>query len=201
MTQADVEHILTDLRRALGDSIASVTYASAALGALSTEMVGWDGRIQRFDRNVYLGDPAVRINDADDPENEDEDDHTPQSHWRRSEALRNLERGGLVDVLLSQQWIVSFFAQWDEIYRPRLAAAHGCEVNQIQVPLLGDLRLLRNSVVHNKGMVVKGWEQKAQVLSPWFSDGDTISLRGRHYVQFEKQFPWSALMKVRRLRG
>jgi hypothetical protein len=49
--------------------------------------------------------------------------------------------------------IVFMFAFWDEQVRPQIAQIRGVEPGKVTVDALGDLRLIRNSIIHNKGVI------------------------------------------------
>jgi hypothetical protein len=91
------------------------------------------------------------------------------------------------------QWIVSFYAAWDEFHRPRLAKALGCEPKAIKVPLLGDLRCLRNDIVHNRGVASPEWAGKCEFLAHWVRIGEPIAVHGEQINEFVRCFPWDAL--------
>lgn len=45
------------------------------------------------------------------------------------------------------------FAFWDEDVRPKIATIRGVKPNEVQVDAFGDLRLLRNCIAHNRGIL------------------------------------------------
>ena len=49
--------------------------------------------------------------------------------------------------------IVFIFSYWDEEIRPQIAKIRGVEPNEIQLDALGDLRILRKSIIHNGGVL------------------------------------------------
>jgi hypothetical protein len=49
--------------------------------------------------------------------------------------------------------IVMLFTYWNEEIRPRLARSKDIAANDIKVDALGDLRLLRHAILHNKGVL------------------------------------------------
>ncbi len=53
----------------------------------------------------------------------------------------------------SQAILVFLFAYWDEEIRPRLAALKKVEPREIESDVMGDLRLLRNDILHNKSII------------------------------------------------
>ncbi|PKL48233.1 MAG: hypothetical protein CVV39_04715 [Planctomycetes bacterium HGW-Planctomycetes-1] len=53
----------------------------------------------------------------------------------------------------SQAVLIFLFAYWDEEVRPRLATLKKVESQEIESDIMGDLRLLRNDILHNKGII------------------------------------------------
>ena len=50
--------------------------------------------------------------------------------------------------------VVFLFAYWEEQARPRIAAVRGVKLDDVKVDALGDLRLIRNSIIHEKGVLL-----------------------------------------------
>jgi hypothetical protein len=177
-----VAAVLSDLRAFLNDSVAA--YATALSGV----------RIQAGELAAFPTPP---------PENPDptyhlftDDPNLPGSKrladWRMSEAKIQMAKGGPVETILGQQWIVFVFSGWEEEYRRRLADALGCLPNDLRFPLIGDLRRLRNDVVHHHGIATARNAARCEVLH-WFTEGDQIRLDTDHIVEFNERFPWTEL--------
>jgi hypothetical protein len=49
--------------------------------------------------------------------------------------------------------IIMLFAYWDEEIRPRLARCKAIDAHDIKIDALGDLRVLRHAILHNKGIL------------------------------------------------
>jgi hypothetical protein len=109
-----------------------------------------------------------------------------------SEAKIQTAKGGPVETMLGQQWIVFAFSAWEEGYRRRLADALDCPLDDLRVPLLGDLRLLRNDVVHHRGIASARNAGRCKVLR-WFAEVDEIRLDIHRLAEFKEQFPWTEL--------
>jgi hypothetical protein len=52
--------------------------------------------------------------------------------------------------------IVFLFAYEDEEVRPKIADARGVMPDDVKVDALGDLRFIRNAIIHNKGVLPAG---------------------------------------------
>lgn len=112
---------------------------------------------------------------------------------RKSRLLEMLDRAtGSARETLDHQWIVSTYTAWEHDFRPELAAAHGCAKDDVKHPVLGDLRLLRNDVVHHRGVVTASNAGSCQVLR-WFGPGERIRLDARRLQEFMDAFPWEPL--------
>jgi hypothetical protein len=127
------------------------------------------------------------------------DPNTPQARtyasWRLSTALGQVAKDGPVERWLGHQWLVLVYSLWEHEYRPRLAAMRGCSIEEIQHPLLGDLRLLRNDVVHHRGIASQGETGRCELVT-WFQVGDPIQLKAEHFEEFMRLFPWASLAGV-----
>ena len=71
----------------------------------------------------------------------------------QGELLKGLEDGGLFEDHVAKSLVVVIFHLWNEYYRPRIAKAVSAETNQVECALLGDLRRVRNLIIHNNSLV------------------------------------------------
>ena len=71
--------------------------------------------------------------------------------------------------------IVMLFSFWNEEIRPRLARCKNLDPNDIKVDALGDLRILRHAIIHNKGVLSAGVHGRLKVMKDMFvPDGAII---------------------------
>jgi hypothetical protein len=61
--------------------------------------------------------------------------------------------------------IVFIFAYWDEEIRPQIAKIRGVKPGEVKINAFGDLRVLRNSIVHNGGVLEAAEHAKLKVLN------------------------------------
>jgi hypothetical protein len=61
--------------------------------------------------------------------------------------------------------IVFVFACWDEEVRPQIAKIRGVTTDEVKINALGDLRILRKSIVHNGGILGATDHAKLKVLN------------------------------------
>ena len=180
MTAEAAHAVLREFDRFLDDAIAAYSFARLGLRSVAETTAGLPAMAQNPDPMHYIG-----VGDPTAPE--------PFWAWRRSELLWQVAPDGPVETHLGQQWIGHVYAGWQEAYRPRLAAAHGCGKADLRYPVLGDLRHLRNDVVHHRGTATSHNTGRCVVLGHWFAAGDVIRLRDEHLVEFRALVPWERM--------
>ncbi len=72
---------------------------------------------------------------------------------RASDYLKANSENGSNAQQISQAVIVFLYSYWEEGVRPRLAATMDVEVSEIRSDIMGDLRVLRNVILHSKGII------------------------------------------------
>jgi hypothetical protein len=177
-----VENVLRDLRKFLNDAMATHGFAGAGLQRLLEDL----GQLPVASENP---DPtiALALGDPNLPEAE------TYASWKLSEVRQQVSQTGPAYTRLGQQWAVYVYTGWEHEYRPRLAAAHGRAKDQLLYPLLGDLRHLRDDVVHHHGVATPDNAGRCQVLRHWIDVGDPIRLSPDRVAEFSALFPWSDL--------
>ncbi len=74
--------------------------------------------------------------------------------------------------LMANMCLVAIYQWWDERFRPKIAEYMSRGHTDIVSPVMGDLRLIRHSIIHGKGRA-KPNIKNCQVLK-WFSEGEEI---------------------------
>jgi len=67
----------------------------------------------------------------------------------------------------AQSILVFIYTYWELETRPRLALAQGCKPEEIKADIMGDLRLLRNAILHAKGVIRADSLRGMKKLTPW----------------------------------
>jgi hypothetical protein len=177
-----VATVLNDIAEFVNDSVAAHGFSCMGLRQLPS-------LFQRVPVVPSNPDPDIAIGIGDP--------NTPEARqyavWKKSEALVRVSQNGPVETTLGQQWIVYVYAAWEHEFRPRLAAVYRCDEGRLAYPLLGDLRHLRNDVVHHRGIATARNTGRCDVIRHWFVPGDVISLRGEHFAEFVYAFPLAAM--------
>lgn len=72
--------------------------------------------------------------------------------------------------------LISIFEYWESSCRNKLAKHHKIDRKYIKSDILGDLRLLRNSIIHHRGIALPAVE-KCKIFS-WYKTKDDIFIDG-----------------------
>jgi hypothetical protein len=83
-----------------------------------------------------------------------------------------MSTGGRNHTFAANMCIISIYQYWEDHYRSAIAEALGKNKNDLKAPIMGDIRLLRNSIIHHKAIALKELE-KAEIVN-WFKENDQI---------------------------
>jgi hypothetical protein len=117
---------------------------------------------------------------------------------RGAKALvEEMAEGGATHQRLTQQLIVTLFTGWEAEYRRRVAAAHDMDMEAVRDDFFGDLRHLRNDIVHHRGTATEGHSTRCRtILNRQLRPGDQIYLRDDELRHLLLRVPWAALVKA-----
>jgi hypothetical protein len=183
LDELTVGQVLFDLERLL--AMAAGTHALAVDG-VRLERDQWEKAPvdpENPDPLIYFG-----IGDPNEPT------HQKYAAWKRSNLPSMLSEDGFVIRQLGQQWAVFVFDEWEHWVRSRLATAHGVRKRQIKVDMFGDLRLIRNDIIHNGGTASANRSGKCLVLK-WFVPGHPIAITAKHVAEFMERVSFEELGK------
>jgi len=88
---------------------------------------------------------------------------------RSSDYLAANASGGANEQQHAKAIIVFLFTYWEDEIRSRLAAAIGVTPNDIQADVMGDLRILRNVILHSKGIIRPDKHADLKTMSDLFA--------------------------------
>ena len=92
----------------------------------------------------------------------------PIAHMQKGELLEALSRGGEFENENCNALIVFMYHLWDEHYRPRIAEVMGLEKPaQLKSDLFGDIRRIRNAIIHNRAVLSKKEYNKLRVIQSY----------------------------------
>ena len=69
----------------------------------------------------------------------------------------------------SQAILLFLFTYWEDEIRPRLAKSMDIKVNEIKSDIMGDLRIIRNVILHSKGITRQDKHKSLKMLSDIFT--------------------------------
>jgi hypothetical protein len=133
--------------------------------AIISKPIGW-----RLDD---VGRPVMMRASVEDPTRPDV---IHQRIIRAADYLAANATGGSNEQQHAQAVLVFLYTYWELETRPRLAAAKGCEVSEIKANIMGELRILRNVVLHSKGIVRADTLKGMKKLGAWFTVDQPIHI-------------------------
>jgi hypothetical protein len=90
-----------------------------------------------------------------------------------AQYIRRNTHGGENFVLLGRMFLVMVYQLWDSEFRAAIATELGLSREEVTVPIMGDIRLIRNAILHNAARADRSCE-RIQVLRFW-SLGEEIA--------------------------
>jgi hypothetical protein len=192
-----VAHVVDELER---DYLLSLAVTLTGQGAIGQRLADWE----QGNQGDYLDIATFRLVRQAGPGRlhmRDVYDATDAgiTTYRFGEGLRSLDKYPQVQFMLYSQWFTYMYALWEEQYRIRLAKAHGTDEEgvpwtrfDISHQLFGDIRNVRNDVVHTHGVVSAS---AGNTLLDWFSDGSRIEIPAEQMLSLVTQFPREDLLK------
>lgn len=95
-------------------------------------------------------------------------------------------KNGINEKAASGNCIVLIYEIWETEYRSRICEALSVKRNTMQIPIIGDLRWIRNAILHGKSRVTKEMNTKSEVLK-WPREGQDFSFSAEQiYVITQK---------------
>ena len=119
------------------------------------------------------GDQVIAAQSFEDPQSPD------VVHSRivtAEQFIRENSQAGINQRQLSYSVIVFIYTYWEDEIRPRLAKSAGIDKNDVTCEIMGDLRCIRNSVLHTKGIFTPEWHEKLVVLKECFAVNEQIQI-------------------------
>ena len=92
----------------------------------------------------------------------------------QGELKERTKRGGQDSVLMAQLFLVMIYSYWEKRFRSEIAKEQGRSVNEIKSDIMGDLKWIRHSIIHNKGVALP--EIKKTRVIKWFKVGEFIHI-------------------------
>ncbi|WP_157886849.1 hypothetical protein [Hymenobacter sp. PAMC 26628] len=92
----------------------------------------------------------------------------------QGEYKANNDQGGRNEIVIANLSICQIYSYWEDYYRGLVAIDLGIKKNELLSDIFGDIRLLRNSILHNRGIATSDLS-KCKIIT-WFTRGENIQI-------------------------
>lgn len=162
-----------------------IDFVNLQVGVYMNSIAGFSGAKMQMERQVARilraqsrkkdarGDQVITHQSFEDPQRPD------VVHSRIVTAenfIKENSPGGVNQRQLSYSVIVFIYTYWEDEIRPRLAKAVGKDDKSVTSDIMGDLRCIRNSILHTKGVFTPEWHGKLMVLKDCFAEDEQIEI-------------------------
>ncbi|HEX9402150.1 MAG TPA: hypothetical protein VF912_18740 [Anaeromyxobacter sp.] len=161
-----------------------VDFVNNQVGVYMDSVAGFQGNTVHIERQVARvqrrvahlnkdGQPVMVLASVEDPALPEVIHHRI---IRAQDFLRANAESGFNHRQVCWSIIVFVFAYWDEQVRPQIAAVRGVKTKDVKVDALGDLRLIRHAIVHNKGVLKSADHAKLLKMAALFKPDAKVVL-------------------------
>ena len=99
------------------------------------------------------------------PESEQSPGRSTIVQMSQKEFLEALREGGEFERQHAKAFVVFVYHSWDEYFRQRIARLMSVSQSQVECTLMGDIRQVRNLIIHKKSLVPRNFSTKLTLLS------------------------------------
>ncbi len=161
-----------------------IDFANTQVGVYMDCLSGFQGNTVRIHRQIARvnrptgrqikeGRPVMMYASVEDPSSPDVIHHRI---IRADQFLAVNTEAGFNEQQVCWSIIVFLFAYWNEEVRPQIAKVRGVAPEEIKVDALGDLRIIRHSIIHDKGVLPAKAHAKLKKLTALFKPDEKITL-------------------------
>lgn len=155
-----------------------ISLVNEQVGMYMDALAGFAGHHARVERQVHRvsrptkveenqsGEPVVVWASYEDPT---KPDVIHNRIIRADEYLAANASGGPNEQQHARAIVVFLFTYWEDEIRPRLARVTGVEVNAICSDIMGDMRVLRNVILHSRSILRPGSHKVLKKLGSMFA--------------------------------
>jgi hypothetical protein len=162
-----------------------IDFVNLQVGVYMNSLAGFAGAKIQMERQVAKvlrvqsrktdarGDQVITHQSFEDPQRPD------VIHSRIITAANFIQENSLGAInqrQLSYSVIVFIFTYWEDEIRPRLATASKVELKDVKCEIMGDLRCIRNSILHAKGVFTPESHKKLVILKDCFAENEPIEI-------------------------
>lgn len=162
-----------------------IDFVNRQVGVYMDALAGFAGHYVRVERQVHRARKPVKSG-VDDKgqqvvvwasyEDPTKPDIIHNRIIRATDYMKDNSAGGSNAQQHSQAILVFLFTYWEDEIRPRLAASRNVGVQEICSDIMGDLRILRNVILHAKGIVSQDKQKDLKMLKSMFPVGRPICI-------------------------
>jgi hypothetical protein len=105
------------------------------------------------------------------------------STMRVADAHAHLAKDGLFTDAVGKALLVLIYSEWDEKFRAAIGKDHGVGAKAVSCDLMGDVRHVRNWIVHNKSVIPIN-AKSLKVLRWQLAPGQRLVLTKRRFEEF-----------------
>ena len=162
-----------------------IDFVNRQVGVYMDALAGFAGHHTRVERQVHrvnrpinsridnTGQHVVVWASYEDPS---QPDVIHNRIIRASDYISANSKGGSNEQQHAKAVLVFLFTYWEDEIRPRLAASKGVELQEIHSDIMGDLRILRNVILHAKSIMPLEKHKDLKKLSDLFVVGQPIHI-------------------------
>ena len=169
--------IQAEIFQRAGEIFALYFDSLAGYDKLTKDMVGWKHDVARNLKEQF----GTEIDEKTWEQIEPLRSNPPHGKWSRfpefakslTDYRLRLVPEGRNAALIGNYLLIALYQFWEDSWRSRIAAVFKCEKNEVKSDFWGDLRLMRQCLIHAGGVADSDVEKKT-VLLRWFKRGEPI---------------------------
>jgi hypothetical protein len=162
-----------------------IDFVNRQVGVYMDALAGFAGHQTRVERQVHrimrpvnsgIDHNGQRVTVCASYEDPTKPDVILNHIIRASDYIAANSKSGSNAQQLSQAILIFLFTYWEYEIRPRLANYKNVESNEIYSDIMGDLRILRNVILHQKGIMSLDDHKRLKKLSGMFIVGQSVHI-------------------------
>lgn len=163
-----------------------IDFVNSQVGTYMDALAGFAGHHVRIERQIHrVSCPSqLRMSEKNEPvvvwasyEDPNQPDIIHNRIIRAEDYVAINARGGSNEQQHAHAIIIFLYTAWESDLRPRLAKAKGVELNEIRSDVMGDLRELRNAIIHARGILKADSHRKLKRLSEMFRPDQPVTIK------------------------
>ena len=162
-----------------------IDFVNQQVGVYMDALAGFEGHHTRVERQVHRvnrptnvttnakGERVVVWASYEDPS---KPDIIHNRIVRADDYLAANAKGGSNEQQHAKGIVIFLFTYWEDEIRPRLAASREVSIQEIRSDAMGDLRIVRNVILHAKGVMREDKYKDLKVMKDLFAVDQPIQL-------------------------